>query len=214
MIIKRFPRTIATFRGLIMSRDQFSLRAIRNLGRATMAISFLFAFAFAFATGAADGATYTATVIPAVSISGGSTPLRIQITAYTSDAEKKQLKDAFSPGGSDKGLELLRTMVKGYINIAGQSGRKVLAAFTVDRQDGKRLILITEHVLSAYEKQQGENAEDYPLTIMHIQFNNVGHPTSGEVYPATRLSVTKDGFVDVNTQTINTATLVNITRIN
>jgi hypothetical protein len=141
-----------------------------------------------------------------VALSGGSAQVRIQITAYTSDAERKQLKEAFSKEGSDKGLEMLRTMTKGYINIAGQSGRKIMAAFTVDRQEGKRLVLVTEHVLSAYEKQQGAHAEDYPLTIIHIQFDTMGHPTSGEVYPATRLSVTKDGFVDVDTQATNTAT--------
>jgi hypothetical protein len=202
--LKPLPTMVAPYQGLMMSRDKCSLRIIASLGHAVMAMFII--FAFASAAGAAEGATYAATVIPAVALSGGSAQVRIQITAYTSDAERKQLKEAFSKEGSDKGLEMLRTMTKGYINIAGQSGRKIMAAFTVDRQEGKRLVLVTEHVLSAYEKQQGAHAEDYPLTIIHIQFDTMGHPTSGEVYPATRLSVTKDGFVDVDTQATNTAT--------
>jgi hypothetical protein len=209
---KRLLTMVATFRGLMISSDRFSLRIIHTLGRAAMAVFII--FAFASAAGAADGTTYTATVIPAVALSGGSVRVRIQITAYTSDAEKIQLKDTFSKQGSDKGLEMLRTMTKGYINIAGQSGRKIMAAFKLDRQEGKRLILVTEHVLSAYEKQQGTRAEDYPLTIIHIQFDTMGHATSGEVYPAARLSVTRDGFVDVDTQATNTATLVDITHTN
>jgi hypothetical protein len=203
---------VASFRGLIMSYDKCILRIIPSFGYAGIAVLIL--FTFASVAGATDGATYTATVIPAVALSGGSVQVRIQITAYTSDAERKQLRDVFSKEGSDKGLETLRTMAKGYINIAGQAGRKIMAAFTLDRQEGKRLILITEHVLSAYEKQQGERAEDYPLTIIHIQFDTMGHPKSGEVYPAARLSVTKDGFVDVNTQATNTATLIDIIRTN
>jgi hypothetical protein len=203
---------VASFRGLMMPYDKCVLRIIQNFGCAAIAALILFTFASVAST--TDGATYTATVIPAVALSGGSVQVRIQITAYTSDAERKQLKDVFSKEGSDKGLEMLRTMTKGYINIAGQAGRKIMAAFTLDRQEGKRLILITEHVLSAYEKQQGERAEDYPLTIIHIQFDTMGHPKSGEVYPAARLSVTKDGFVDVNTQATNTATLIDIIRTN
>ena len=203
---------VAPSRGFMTAYDRCILRIMQSLGCPTMAVLLLLAFASVAA--AADGAIYTATVIPRVGISGASAQVRIQITAYTSDAERNQLKDVFSKEGSDKGLEMLRTMAKGYINIAGQSGRKIMAAFTLDRQEGKLLILITEHVLSEYEKRQGERAEDYPLTIIHIQFDTMGHAKSGEVYSAVRLSVTKDGFVDVNTQTAYTAMLADITRTN
>lgn len=196
----------------LLTRNACTSRVRLGSGCAAMAILML--LAFASVAGAADGATYSATVIPRVGVSGASAQVRIQITAYTSDAEKNQLKDVFSKEGPDKGLEALRTMAKGYINIAGQTGRKIMAAFTLERQEGKLLILITEHVLSEYEKRQGERAEDYPLTIIHIQFDTMGHAKSGEVYSAVRLSVTKDGFVDVNTQTAYTAMLADITRTN
>jgi hypothetical protein len=203
--------TTAALRRSVTPHDKSTLR-IRNLGCTGLAA--LIVFAFAAAAVATDGATYTATVIPAAALSGGSVQVRMQITDYTSEAEQKQLKDVFSKEGPDKGLEVLRSMTKGYINIAGQTGRKIMAAFTSDSAAGKRLILITEHVLSAYEKQQGARAEEYPLTIIHIQFDSMGHPKSGEVYPAARLSVTKDGFVDVDTQSTMTATLTEITRTN
>jgi len=169
---------------------------------------------WAWPADAQQGTIYTATVIPAIAQSGGSANIRIQIASYTTDAEKAQLKEAFSSGGSDKGVALLRTMAKGYINVAGQSGRKILAAFILESRNGKRLILISEHVLSEYEKTQNIRAEDYPLTILNIQFDAMGKPQSGEVYPAARLSVTKDGFVDMATQTPNTATLIDIARTN
>jgi hypothetical protein len=164
---------------------------------------------------AAQQATvYTATVIPAVARSGGSTTVRMEIASWTTDAERAELKRAFAGGGPEKGLALLRSTVKGHINVAGQSGRKIFAAFTLDSPNGKRMILVTEHVLSEYEKTQNARAEDYPLTIAKIQFDAMGHPQSGEVYPAARVSVTADGFVDVDTQTTNTATLIDIARAN
>lgn len=166
----------------------------------------------ALPAGAQQGAIYTATVIPAVAQSGGSADIRIQIASLTTEAERTQLKDAFANGGSDKGVALLRSMSKGYINISGQSGRKVLAAFIRENRTGNRLILVTEHVLSEYESIQKIRAEDYPLTILYIQLDALGKPQSGEAYPAAKVTVTKDGFVDMATQTAMTATLANIVR--
>jgi hypothetical protein len=130
-----------------------------------------------------QGAMYTATVIPTVGQSGGSANIRIQVISYTTDAERAQLKEAFSKEGSHNGLALLRTMSKGYINVIGQSGRKIMAACSFDNPNGKRLILITEHLLSEYEKTQNMRAEDYPLTVLRIQFDRMGKAKGGEVYP-------------------------------
>lgn len=163
---------------------------------------------------AQDGIVYTATVIPAVAQSGGSTTVRIQITAWTTDAEKAQLKKAFAEGGPEKGMALLRSMSKGYINVAGQGGRKIYAAYTQDSPEGKRMTLVTEHILSEYEKTQNVRASDYPLTIAKIQFDPSGHAQSGKVYPAVKVSVTPDGFIDIDTPTPNTATLIDIARAN
>ena len=55
-------------------------------------------------------------------------------------------------------------------------------------------------------------AEDYPFTIVHLQFDTLGTPQSGEVFPGARFKVTEDGFVDVETQTKVTAKVINITR--
>ena len=161
-----------------------------------------------------QGIVYTATVIPAIAQSGGSTTIRLQITAWTTDAEKAQLKQVFAQDGPDKGMALLRSMSKGYVNVAGQGGRKIYAAYAQDSPDGKRIILVTEHVLSEYEKTQNVRASDYPLSIAKIQFDASGHPQSGNIYPAVKVSVTPDGFVDIDTQTPNTATMIDIARSN
>lgn len=53
----------------------------------------------------------------------------------------------------------------GYINVTQHQGRKIFAAFSFDNQDGRRIVLVTEHVLFESEQRQGINPNDYPLTF-------------------------------------------------
>ena len=175
---------------------------------------FLVMFALAFSSDAQQGIVYSATVIPTVAVSGGSVTVQMQIVSFTTDDEKTALKEVFATGGSDKGLSLLRTLSHGYINVAGQSGRKIYAAFSLESSDGRRLVLVTEHVLSEWEKTQGANPNDYPLTIVRMKFDRLGNSLGGEVVPAAKITVTKDGFVDVASQYPTTATMTNIQRVN
>src|SRR5260370_39893575 len=105
-------------------------------------------------------------------------------------------------------------MSQGSNNVIGQSGRKIMAALSLDNPNGKRLILITEHLLSEYEKTQNIRAQDYPLAILRIQFDPVGKAKGGEVYLAVKLSFTRDGFLDAATQRANLATITDIVRTN
>jgi len=170
------------------------------------------------AAGQAPTENYSATVIPLEGLSGATTRVIIRITAYTTDAEKKQLRDAFGAAKSqDAAVALLKTMSKGRITPEGQPGRKILAATSREGKDGRRLILVAERVLSEYEKsayQQDEKARavNYPLTIIRIVFDKEGKPVSGEVYPGAKVTVADDGLVDVETQGKSPAQLINIVR--
>ena len=166
----------------------------------------------------APAATYSASVIPLEGLAGATTRIVIRITSYTNDAEKKQLREAFSEGKpQDAAVALLKTMNKGRITPEGQPGRKILAASSREGNDGRRLILVTERVLTEYEKsayQQEERARAaaYPLTIIRILFDKEGKPVSGEVYFGAKVTVADDGLVDVETQGKNPAQLINIVR--
>lgn len=177
-------------------------------------VSLLAAALFALPAVPQQGLIYSATVIPTVAVSGGSVNVQMQIVSFTTDAEKTALKEVFSTGGSEKGVALLKTLSHGYINVAQQQGRKIYAAFSFDNPDGRRIVLVTEHVLSEWEQTQGVNANDYPLTIVRLKFDATGYPVSGEVVPAAKITVTKDGFVDMATQYPTTATMTNIRRVN
>jgi len=103
-------------------------------------------------------------------------------------------------------------MSKGYINIEGQPGRKIEAVFTRQDNNGAELVVIGEHVLSKLETARGVKATDFPIAGVHIQFDAGGNPLGGEVFPAVKLKVTPDGFVDFETDKTNKVVLTEIRR--
>lgn len=154
---------------------------------------------------------YSATVIASEGAAGSSGRVSIRIASYTSDAEKASLLEAFKKD-PESGVALLRTMSKGFIVVEEQTGRKIEAVFLKERQDGRELIVVTEHVASALEKWHGIRVEDYPLAVIHIRFGRDGSPVSGEIFPAVKVVVTPDGFVDAQSGGTNKVTMINIVR--
>ena len=154
--------------------------------------------------------SYTATVIPAEGYAGASARVSIQISSFTPDSEKNKLIEALKKDTPAEAVALMHTMNHGHINIEGHSGRDIAAAFSRKIEDGRRLTLILEHVLTLYEQNKGIKASDFPFTIVRIKFDSTGQPLSGEVIPAAKISVTKDGLLDVQTQSRSTATIIDI----
>ena len=154
---------------------------------------------------------YTATVIASEGLAGSTGRISVRIVAYTSDAEKTNLLAAFKKD-PQAGMTLLRSMSKGYINIEGQPGRKIEAVFTRPRQDGRDLIVIGEHVASKLEDWNGVKAEDHPMAVIHLRLAADGTPLGGEVFPAVKLAVTADGFLDVETDSSNKIIMINLAR--
>ena len=157
--------------------------------------------------------SYTATVIPAEGYSGGSARVTIQIISFTTDAEKQKLMDALKKDTPDAAVALMHTMNHGHINIEGQAGRDIAAAFSRKVDDGRKLTLILEHVLTLYEQNKGIKATDYPYTIVRMRFDPLGKPLSGEVIPAAKIKATKDGLLDVETESRNSGTIIDIKRV-
>ena len=154
---------------------------------------------------------YTATAIASEGLAGSTGRISVRIVAYTSDTEKANLLAAFKKDPA-AGMTLLRGMSKGYINIEGRPGRKIEAVLTRARQDGRDLIVIGEHVASKLEDWEGVKAEDHPVAVIHLRLASDGTPLAGEIFPAVKLAVTADGFVDVETDSSNKIILINLAR--
>ena len=155
---------------------------------------------------------YSAMLIASEAVAGsGAGRVNIRIVTYTTDAERKSLTEAFQKS-QDEGLALLRGMNKGFINIEGQPGRKIFAVFSRNVKDGHEVIIVSEHVASKLEKWRGDKAEEHPLAVIHLRFNNNGDPVSGEVFPAVKLAVTPDGYVDAQTNDSNKVIMTELRR--
>jgi len=155
---------------------------------------------------------YSAMLIASEGLAGQTAGrIVVRISSYTTPAEKTDLKNAFQKGQPD-GLALLKTMSKGYINIEGQQGRKIMAVFSRDLSDGHELVIVGEHVVSQLEKLRNVKPEDHPLAVIHLRFDSGGDPKSGEVFPAVKVSITPDGFVDVQTDNANKVMMYELKR--
>jgi hypothetical protein len=155
---------------------------------------------------------YSATLIASEGLAGGTAGrIVIRIGSQTSAAEKTTLQEAFKKNQQD-GLALLRTMSKGFINVEGQPGRKIFAVFKRNREEGHELIVISEHVASKLEQWRGVKAEEHPLAVVHLRFDTFGAIKSSEVFPAVKVSVTEDGYVDVQTDNTNKITMIDLKR--
>lgn len=160
----------------------------------------------------ANPEVYTGMLIASEAVAGsGAGRMNIRIVSYTSDAEKTSLVEAFKKKQND-GLTLLRSMNKGFIGIEGQPGRKIYAVLLRNLKNGHEVIVISEHVASKLEKWNNVKAEDHPLAVVHLLFNNSGEPTRGEVFPAVELSVTPDGYPDVQTNSSNKVMMTDLAR--
>ncbi len=155
---------------------------------------------------------YTAMLIASEAVAGsGAGRVNIRIMSYTTDAERTSLKEAFQKSQAD-GLALLKTMSKGYINIEGTSGRKIYAAFSRHLQNGHEVVVVGEHIASKLEKWRNTDAAEHPLAVIHMAFDDGGKPVKGEVFPAVKVSVTEDGFVDVQTDSSNKVMMTDLAR--
>jgi hypothetical protein len=81
-------------------------------------------------------------------------------------------------------------------DVEGQ-GRKLNAAFIRERQDGRDIILVGEHVATRLEEWKNVKTEDHPLAAIQLGFGTDGKAISGEIFPAVKLTITPQGFPDI-----------------
>ena len=165
----------------------------------------------AIAQQAAD--VYTANAIASEAVPGAIYGrIVIRIASYTTPDEKAKLIEAFKKSSAD-GVAALLPMSKGYLNVEGQDGRKIHAAFQRDRSDGTHeIILVSEHKASRLEEWRGTKPEDHPLAVIQLRFSPEGKPVYGEIFPAVKLTITPEGFPDVKTDSSNQIKLYDIAR--
>ncbi len=178
-----------------------------------LAVSTIFAFVAGVALAQQPAEVYTANAIASEAVPGAIYGrIVIRIASYTTPDEKAKLVEAFKKS-SDDGVTALLPMSTGYLNVEGQDGRKIHAAFQRDRSDGTHeILLVCEHKASRLEEWRGTKPADHPLAVIQLRFGSDGAPVYGEIFPAVKLTITPEGFPDVKTDSSHQIKLYEIAR--
>jgi hypothetical protein len=181
--------------------------------RLFMSLFSMFVLCTGLAAGQQGAEVYNADAIASEAVPGAIYGrIVIRIASYTTPDEKAKLVEAFKKSSED-GVAAMLPMSKGYLNVEGQDGRMIHAAFQRDRSDGTHeIILVCEHKASRLEEWRGTKPADHPLAVIQLRFGTDSAPISGEIFPAVKLTITPEGFPDVKTDSSNQIKLYNIAK--
>jgi hypothetical protein len=181
--------------------------------RTCASLCVLLAFCTGIASSQQAADVYTANAIASEAVPGAIYGrIVIRVASYTTPGEKASLVEALKKSSED-GVAAMLPMSTGYLNVEGQDGRKIHAAFQRDRSDGTHeIILVCEHKASRLEQWRGTKPADHPLAVIQLRFGSDGKATYGEIFPAVKLTITPEGFPDVKTDTSNQVKLYEIAK--
>jgi hypothetical protein len=142
-------------------------------------------------------ATYSAQVINFDAPTGAATGLiQIQITRWSTDAERDKLTDTLFERGGKQLLDVLSKLpAAGSIRTPDSVGYPLrYARRTIASENIENVVIITDRPLSFFELRNRPRTADYPFTVIRFQLNSKGQG-QGDILLATRISgdkATKD----------------------
>jgi hypothetical protein len=141
-------------------------------------------------------ARYSAQVVNFDAPAGAATGLiQIQITRWSTDAERDRLTATLFEKGSGALLDVVSKMPSaGLIRTPSTVGTPLRYARRTASTNGESVVIITDRPLSFAELREAPRSRDYPFTVIRFQLNSQGQG-QGDVMLATRIQadkVTKD----------------------
>jgi hypothetical protein len=130
----------------------------------------------------------------------GVAPVDIVVTRWSTADERQRLINAFSGEGQTGALDKLQDMKPvGTIRINRQGLAYDLRYAREFRNDdgGRRIFLLTDRPISAWEAFVQPRYSDYPFTLIEMRLDREGHG-SGTITLAARITASEDGrFVQI-----------------
>jgi len=123
-------------------------------------------------------------------------PIQIQITRWSTDAERDSLTTTLFEKGTQPLLQAVSQMpTVGLLRVPDSVGYPLrYARRTTASTNIENIIIITDRPLSFYERRDSPRSIDYPFTVIRMQLNSQGRG-QGDILLATRISAdraTKD----------------------
>ena len=142
-------------------------------------------------------AKYSAQVVNLDAPTGAATGLvQIQITRWSTDAERDKLTNTLFEQGGKQLLEVVSQLPPaGSIRTPDSVGYPLrYARRTTASQNIENVVIITDRALSFFELRDAPRSRDYPFTVIRFQLNSQGRG-QGDILLATRIAgdkATKD----------------------
>lgn len=130
----------------------------------------------------------------------GTGRLEINVSRWSSDAEREQLVSALTTRGQDALLEeLSKAKSVGTIRFNTELAYDLRYARQVPADEGgTRVFLATDRPMSIWEIWNDPRYSRYPFTLIDLQFDRDGKPSAGSLLLAARVTADRDGrFIQV-----------------
>jgi hypothetical protein len=141
---------------------------------------------------------------------GGSGRLSVTIERWSTDEEKALLKKALAEGGSEGLLKALRKTTVGYVRTVRSLRFPLNFAASFMSEKGRTIRLVTERPIQFAEQMAGTpRSRDYEFGWIEFTMNEKGKG-EGFVIPTAKVSLNKDGQLEVESLGLGPQKLFNV----
>jgi hypothetical protein len=142
-------------------------------------------------------------------MSGRSTRLTMTIEHWTTDEERAALLKELTEGGSDALLKAMRKTTVGYVRTAQSLRYALNIASSFQTEKGRVIRLVTERPIAFGEAAISTRSMDYEFGVIEFTLNAEGKG-EGVVIPTAKVSISKDGKLEVETLGTGPQKLLNV----
>ena len=126
--------------------------------------------------------------------------IKLNITQYSTDADRQALVEAFKKGQSEglaKALEKMKPV--GQIRLPGTTGYGLAYVVSIPTDTGRKIRFVSNRKIAFGEAAKGTRSQSYNLTAGEININDKDPKASkGTLLPAAQLIINKDGNLEWN----------------
>lgn len=170
---------------------------MKNVFRCSLALAVILTAGAAMSQTAGEKESFTAIAVANNNIATGTGTVQMDVTRWSTDAERMKLVDALRNKGPEALLEELRkNRSTGTIRTPDSLGYDLRFAHQMPAEDGgRRIVLATDRPIGFWEATNKPRSIDYPFTVIQMQIAPDGKGT-GTLSYATKI-VARDNIIEL-----------------
>ena len=123
---------------------------------------------------------------------GANAQVDINITRWSTEAERQKLITTFVEKGPNKLLDALQDQKPvGYFKLPNRLGYDLRFARQIPLEDGgRRIVILTDRPISEFEAREQPRTMDYPFTLIEVRLKK-DDTGEGKISVATKITLNK-----------------------